>query len=374
MRRLSTRLLLSHLLVAVVGGLVAYALVRVIAPQMYDHSVQMMMSADMGGGMRLRAAAVSATNNALVIGVLAGVATAAVAGAWSARRILVPLVQIRAATRRLAEGHYDRPVPVPPDAELADLVTDVNALARRLAETEGRRQELLGEVAHEMRTPLTVLEGYVEGMIDGVFPANGQTLGELGPELARLRRLSEDLSALSKAEERGFELRMRRVDLGALAVRAVERLRPQFVDADVTLRASAGDTPAEVIGDADRLTQVLMNLLGNALAATPPGGSVEVTVKSAGEAVRVEVRDTGEGIDAPHLDRIFERFYRVRGSHSPDEGRHRGSGIGLTIARAIARAHRGDLTASSAGAGQGSAFVVELPEAPPAGPTSVDAT
>ncbi|WP_246169238.1 sensor histidine kinase [Actinotalea subterranea] len=351
----------------------AYALVRVIAPQMYDHSVQMMMSADMGGGMRLRAAAVSATNNALVIGVLAGVATAAVAGAWSARRILVPLVQIRAATRRLAEGHYDRPVAVPPDAELADLVTDVNALARRLAETEARRQELLGEVAHEMRTPLTVLEGYVEGMIDGVFPASGQTLGELGPELARLRRLSEDLSALSKAEERGFELRMRRVDLGALAVRAVERLRPQFVDADVALRASAGVTPAEVIGDADRLTQVLMNLLGNALVATPPGGSVEVTVESAGEAVRVEVRDTGEGIDAPHLDRIFERFYRVRGSRPVEEGRHHGSGIGLTIARAIARAHRGDLTASSAGAGQGSTFVVELPEAPPAGPTSVDA-
>lgn len=362
MRRLSTRLLFSHTLVAVVGGVVAYALVRFLAPQMYDQSVQMMMDGAMSDGMRLRGAAVSATNNAVLIGVLAGVVTAVIAGAWSARRILVPLDEIRVATRRLADGHYDEPIVIPPDAELAAVATDVNTLARRLAETEARRSELLGEVAHEMRTPLTVLEGYVEGLIDGVFVPDEKTLSDLGPELARLRRLSEDLSALSRAQERGFELRLQSVDLAGLVERTAERLRPQFTDAGVRLDLDVGAEPLSVNGDPDRLAQVLTNLLGNALAATAPGGAVMVAVRVVAKAAQVRVTDTGVGIDAADLSRIFERFYRVR-TPSPTAnggGRH-GSGIGLTIARGIARANGGDLTADSPGRGKGSTFVLELP-------------
>lgn len=362
MRRLSTRLLVSHALVAVVGGMVAYGLVRLLGPPMYDQSVQMMMDGAMSGAMMLRGAAVSATNNAVLVGVLAGAVTAVLAGAWSARRILVPLDEIRVATRRLAEGHYDEPIAIPPDAELAAVAADVNTLAQRLSQTEARRSELLGEVAHEMRTPLTVLEGYVEGLIDGVFTPDERTLGDLGPELARLRRLSEDLSALSRAQERGFELRHGSVDLADLVERTAERLRPQFDDAGVRLELDARATRPVISGDGDRLAQVLTNLLGNALAATPSGGAVIVTVQATATSAQVSVTDTGVGIDAADLAPIFERFYRVRAPSSPaQDGRRRGSGIGLTIARGIARAHGGDVTARSPGRGRGATFVLDLP-------------
>ena len=363
MRRLSTRLLVSHALVALVGGVVAYAVVRVLAPQMYDQSVQMMMGGAMSSGMRLRGAAVSATSNALLIGVLAGAVTAVLAGAWSARRILAPLDEIRVATRRLAAGHYDEPISTPPDTELAAVVADVNTLARRLAETEARRSELLGEVAHEMRTPLTVLEGYLEGLIDGVFQADEETLSDLAPELARLRRLSEDLSALSRAQERGFDLRLQPVDLHGLLARTAERLRPQFRDAGVSLHVAAGPAQSHATADPDRIGQVLTNLLGNALAATPPGGTVAVALRSGGPTVQISVSDTGVGIDSADLSRIFERFYRVRvpASEVVRKGGRHGSGIGLTIAQGIARAHGGDLIAASPGRGLGSTFVLELP-------------
>ena len=199
MNRLSTRLLLSHGVVAVVGGVVAYALVRLLVPRLYDmraHSMDQMRR-----GLLARAFAVETVNAALVIGVLAGVVTAVLAGAWSARRVMRPLDAVRAATHRLAEGHYTEQVELPDELELAAVAADVNALARRLAETEARRSRLLGEVAHEMRTPLTVLDGYVEGLIDGVFTPDPETLTALGSELRRLRRLAEDLGSLSRADE-----------------------------------------------------------------------------------------------------------------------------------------------------------------------------
>ena len=355
MNRLSTRLLLSHGVVAVVGGVVAYALVRLLVPRLYDMRAHSM--GQMRGGLLARALVVETVNAALVIGVLAGVVTAVLAGAWSARRVMRPLDAVRAATHRLAEGHYAEQVELPEEPELAAVAADVNALARRLAETEARRSRLLGEVAHEMRTPLTVLDGYVEGLIDGVFTPDPETLTALGSELRRLRRLAEDLGSLSRAEERGFELAMAPVDLADVARGVAERLRPQFDDAGVALAVVAPDGGLWVHGDPDRLAQVMTNLLGNSLTATP-SGQVRVVAERSGDDAVVSVVDTGVGLDPAELTRVFERFYRAPGTGA---GTRRGTGIGLTIARGIVEAHGGRIEAASAGRGRGTTVTVRLP-------------
>ena len=239
---------------------------------------------------------------------------------------------------------------------MAALATDVNILARTLADTETRRTRLLGEVAHELRTPLTALDGYVEGMIDGVFTPSPEIFASLSEELRRLHRLADDLSSLSRAQEQGLDLHPVEADLADIASRAAARLAPQFHDAHVTLTVNAG-TVLPVHVDPDRITQVLTNLLGNALLATPPGGAVTITARPTAAGGEVVVTDTGVGLSGQDVERVFERFYRAPGQPR----RSAGSGIGLTIARGIARGHGGDVTASSPGPGHGAAFTLVLP-------------
>ena len=358
--RLSVRLFISYSAVAVVGAIVAYATVRLLAPHLFDNRMAMMggagsmMTGTTSSGVH--SAFVSAVNTALLVGVLGSVAAAAVVAALVTRRLLGPLNAVRIATRQIAAGRYEARAPMPSEPELAELAADVNSLAEALAATETRRTRLLGEVAHEMRTPLTSLDGYVEGMIDGVFAADAATLESVSAELRRLRRLADDLSSLSRTEEQRLDLHLVEVDLADLARRAAVRLGPQFADAGVSLDVNA---PIAVLVrvDPDRFTQVLTNLLGNALAATGAGGTVTVTAAASGNHGEVVVSDTGAGIAADNLDRVFERFYRI-----PGQARHStGSGIGLTIARGIARAHGGDVTAASAGLGQGARFTLTVP-------------
>lgn len=356
MKRLSVRLLASHGIVALVGAAVAYAVVRLLTPRLYDR--HMGGHGRLGSGTPVREAAVDALSTALLIGVLGGIVTAVAVGAFATARILRPLQDVRRATRQMAAGRYDLPVPLPREEELAGVAADVNELAARLAETESRRVRLLGEVAHEMRTPLTVLDGYVEGMVDGLFSATPETLADCAAEVRRLRRLSDDLSALSRAEEGRFDLDMHDLDLGEVAVRAATRLQPQFEDAGVRLGVTTqGALP--VHGDPDRLAQVVTNLLGNALVAVGAGGHVDVTAADRAGRATVIVRDDGVGLSTADLDRVFERFYRV--PHADGGRRPAGTGIGLTIAQGIARAHGGEVSAASPGPGQGATFTLSVP-------------
>jgi histidine kinase len=180
---------------------------------MMDDSGAGMMTSDTSSSVH--SAFNSALNTALFVGVLASVAAAAVVATVVTRRLLRPLEAVRAATKQIAAGCYD--VPLPTEPELAELATDVNLLARALAETETRRTQLLGEVAHEMRTPLTSLDGYLEGMIDGVFAADRDTLASLSAELHRLHRLADDLSSLSRTEEQRLDLHLA-VEVGPVAL------------------------------------------------------------------------------------------------------------------------------------------------------------
>jgi histidine kinase len=174
-----------------------------------------------------------------------------------------------------------------------------------------------------------------------------------------LRRLADDLSELSRAEEGRLDLRLERVDLADVAANAAERLRPQFDDAGINLAVIRGAEPLFVLGDPDRLGQVVTNFVGNALAATPRGGSVRVESHPAGADAFVTVTDTGVGLTREDLAHVFERFYRV--SLARAERAHAGSGIGLTIALGIAVAHGGDVTATSPGLGRGASFALRVP-------------
>ncbi len=367
MNRLTVRLVVSHLLVALLGGAATFVVVRLLTPAILE---QMGMNGGgpmtgAGGQGSLRTQVSDAVTQALWVGLAVGVLAAAGVGVFAAGRLVRPLRRLSQTTRQIAAGRYDVRVERPDEAELAELADDVNTLGATLADTEARRTRLLGELAHEMRTPLTVIDGHVEGMIDGVLPADPVELGKVSDEVRRLRRLSDDLSALSRAEEGRLALALRPVDLSAVVTAAAERLRPQAEDAGLRLTVTTPGGPVEVVADADRIAQVVTNLVGNAVRATPGSGSVDVVVAGDHRGATVTVTDTGEGLAPEDAERVFERFYRVVGRRGEHE--RAGSGIGLTIARGIVRAHGGEVAATSPGRGGGATFTVRLPAPPVAG-------
>jgi signal transduction histidine kinase len=219
---------------------------------------------------------------------------------------------------------------------------------------------LIGDVAHELRTPLATMEGYTEGLLDGVVEPSVATWALLHDEVGRLRRLVQDLQDLSRAEAHQLPLQPRPTPPGALVKQAVERLAPQYAAQQVTLTTAVPADLPSVAADPDRILQVLINLLGNALRYTPAGGTVRVNAARQGPDILFQVADTGIGIAPEHLPHLFERFYRVDKARSRALG---GSGIGLTIAEALVTAHGGHIWADSPGLGHGATFSFTLPVA-----------
>ncbi len=302
---------------------------------------------------------------ALAIATIAAVVTALAASWLLAQRLTRPIRTLGDAAERIGRGGYQARVPVPPsDDELAALGRAFNQMAAALESTERRRQALLADLAHELRTPLATLEAYVEGLADGVVAADEETWTVLQAELVRLRRLTEDLTAVSRAEEHQLDLRPSPVDPAALVTRATQAAEPAYAAKDVALQASVDHGLPPVGVDPDRIGEVLANLLGNALRHTPPGGLVEITAQGRGDELELSVTDTGEGIPPELLERVFERFFRVDPARTRNSGG--GSGLGLTISRAIVEAHGGRVWADSAGHGRGARFVVRLPTIPTA--------
>ena len=355
LRRLDVRLFGSYALVVIVVVLALVLTFAFRAPTLFADRIR---SAGESGSTEAEShqAFASTLWSTLPIALVVSAIAAALVTAFVARQILHPIAAVRRATERLAAGRYDERVEEPAALELAALAGDVNRLADALQHTEARRSRLIGEVAHEMRTPLTAINGYVEGILDGVFDPSEEILTSIGEETTRLQRLATDLATLSRAEEGALELRIGAVDLHELTELATTRLQPQYDDKGVELELAKGPA-VPVRGDHDRIIQVLTNLLGNALVYTPAGGRVAVRAASDGKTASVEVSDTGVGIAAADLPLVFERFFRVPGLERPPGG----SGIGLTVAAGIARAHHGDIRVSSDGLGEGATFTLELP-------------
>ena len=294
----------------------------------------------------------------LGVGIAAALVTAAVASVFLSARIVRPVHALAAAAGRVSSGDYDARVEVDDgNDELTVLARSFNDMASSLASTEQRRRRLLSDVAHELRTPLATIDAYLEGISDGVVAPDGETWAILRHESARLNRLSEDIARVSRAEERQLELHLERVRPQQLVAAATNAAAPAFAAKGVQLQPEGSVTP-DVAVDRDRIGEILANLLENALRHTPAGGRVTLSARTDGDNALITIADTGEGLGADEVERIFERFYRVDPSRSRDRG---GSGIGLTISRALAEAHGGTLSAESEGPGHGSRFLLRLP-------------
>ncbi len=357
--RLHWRLLAGNLVVAAAGAITVAIAVGLAAPVAFEHTMDGQgATAGMGTMMSssVTAAFGDAVGSALVLGIgaaaLIAVMVAAVVATWLAR----PISSLADASREVAGGDYAQRVPVG-SGELGDLAASFNDMAASLDATERRRHELIGDVAHELRTPIASLRGYVEGLEEGVFTPGPDAWRVLGDQASRLARLVDDLSDLWRAEAREMALVPEDLDGQTLIADAVQRHRPAAGERSIALVAEA-DEPVRLRGDPARVAQVIDNLVGNAIRYTPEHGSVRVRLEPRGDLASVSVSDTGPGLTQDQLAQVFERFYRVDPSRSRDVG---GSGLGLAIAKALAQAMGGRTWATSPGAGQGSTFYLELP-------------
>lgn len=290
---------------------------------------------------------------AQLLGALAAALIALVFAVVVARRITRPLAALAGATEALRRGERGARAFVAGDDEVGDLGRGFNAMADALEREDKLRRQLLGDVAHELRTPLTNIQGHLEALRDGVLPAEPATFASLHDEASRLGRLVADLESLARAEAAGLSLERAPCDLAAVARDVAAELDDRFRAKGVSLDLALA--PAEVLGDADRLAQIARNLLSNALKYTPAGGHVRLATARDQHRAMLEVTDDGPGIAKDDLAHVFDRFWR--GANTAGVS---GSGIGLTVARELARAHGGDITARSQ-TGRGSTFTLDLP-------------
>lgn len=295
---------------------------------------------------------------ALAYAVSALVVAALLVSWFLSRRIVAPVQNLTDVSLSIANGNYSERVQVTGSDEIAKLATRFNHMASQLEEVESMRRQLIGDVTHELRTPLTSIKGYMEGLVDGVLPANVETFDQIHREADRLSRLVDDLQELSRVESKAYSLDIRSVSVSSLVQTTLKRLSPQATAKRITLRSNLPVDLQPVLADEDRITQVLVNLAANAIQYTPEGGEVTISASRHINEVYISVKDTGIGIPPEHLANIFTRFYRVDKSRSRNAGG--GSGIGLTIAKHIIDAHGGRIWAESNGEGKGSTFTFSL--------------
>ncbi|MBE2198945.1 MAG: HAMP domain-containing protein [Anaerolinea sp.] len=298
-------------------------------------------------------------NRAIFLSLLAAGGLALIFGGLIVWRVIRPLRQLTTAAQGITAGDLAQRVDISPGDELGDLALAFNQMTERLARAETLRRQMTADIAHELRTPLSVIQGNIEALQDGVFPLTIAALDPILDKTGLLSRLVEDLRQITLAETGQLLLDRQPTDLRALAIQSREAFQSAAVARSITLKM---DTPPHlplIKADRQRVQQVLMNLLSNALRYTPDGGTITIRLAVADEQVQVTVQDQGPGIPSEALPNIFERFYRV------EQGRTRatdgsGSGLGLAVARSIVETHGGQIGVESI-PGQGSTFWFTLP-------------
>jgi len=269
------------------------------------------------------------------------------------RRAATPVSEFMEGVERVADGDFAARVAERGPRDARAMARAFNAMAARLQDNESQRRGLLADVTHELRTPLTVIQGNLEGLLDGVYPADPAHLSPILEETQVLSRLIDDLRTLSLAESGTLALHREPTDLGVLAGETAAAFRPQAEAAGVTLSLNISDDLPLLAVDPVRLSEVLHNLVANALRYTPSGGTVAISGRPAEDGGAVlEVRDTGAGIAPEALPHVFDRFYKSADS--------RGSGLGLAIAKNLVSAHGGQLSVASE-LGRGTTMTVTLP-------------
>jgi signal transduction histidine kinase len=383
--RLGAKLFLANLMVILIGLIVLTITIQITIPAAFNRHMgmtlapgahlprtqvpgsagmdpSMMNGMGMGQGQgfgrtlfeNFRASMFESLGYAVTVSVLA----ALLVSLFLSRRIVAPVRTLTSASQHIAEGHYAERVQVNGSDEIAQLATRFNQMATQLEQVESMRRQLIGDVTHELRTPLTSIKGYMEGLIDGVLPSTPETFNQIHREADRLSRLVDDLQELSRVEAKAYSLDIRSVAVSHLVQTTVKRLSPQATAKHITLHLSLPADLPPIQADEDRITQVLINLVANAIQYTPEGGDVTISAAHRADEVHISVKDTGVGIPPEHLANLFTRFYRVDKSRSRNAGG--GSGIGLTVARHLVEAHGGRIWADSKGDGQGSTFTFSL--------------
>jgi two-component system sensor histidine kinase BaeS len=357
------RLLLAQSMVIVAGAVTSWFVALVVGPPLFrEHLHRAGVPTLSDEQFHAEQAYRSATAISLAVAIGAA-ALAALAVTWYlSRRLQRSVTAVSSAATAVATGHYDIRVPPPHLGEDFNALADAfNQMATRLESVETTRRQLLGDLAHELRTPVSVLEAYMEALEDGVEALDAETITMLRDQTRRLARFSDDVSALSHAEESRTSIRPTWVTADTLISAALAAAAERYTGKAVALTAHVPPNLPRLRADPERLGQVLGNLLDNALHHTPPQGQVSVSVESRGALVAIMVSDTGDGVSAEHLPHLFERFYRVDAARDREHG---GAGIGLAIAKALVEAHRGTITASSSGPGTGTTFTITLPTRP----------
>ena len=365
---LSGKFLLSYLLIVLVGVATLLVVTFALAPTLFQAQLVPILQTHPEAMttteaiQRILGDFLGTLFIALAVAAIVATVTSLATSLFVARRITVPLRQMTQVSQRISAGNYAERIviaPVHATDELGQLASSINTLAVALEQTERRRLEVIGNVAHELRTPIATLEGYLEGLLDGVIEPTPRTWAMLHTEAGRLRRLVDDLQELSRAEARQIPLSLQPVAPQRLVQNALEPLEGQFAEKGLELQIHVPEDLPQVMADPTRAVQILTNVLVNALRYTPAPGKVAVAVSREEAMVAFRINDTGVGLSPEQIAHIFERFYRVDKSRSRTLG---GSGIGLTIAQSLAQAMGGEIRVESAGLGQGSSFTLTLPQ------------
>lgn len=297
----------------------------------------------------------------LVQAAMAGALAAFVLSLAVSRTIAGPLQQIAGAARAIARGEHDQRVSLNGPPEMQDVATAFNQMSSEVQATQQAQKDFLVNVSHDLRTPLTSIQGYSQAIIDGAAQDAVAAARVVHEEAGRLNRMVTGISDLARLQDPRLTPALEALDIGGIIDGVVKRLAVVADEQQVSLEQRCDALPT-LRGDGDRLAQVLTNLLDNAIRFTPAGGVVRVSASQRDGGVEIRVQDNGAGIPSEDLPRIFERFFQVDKARGP----RRGSGLGLAIAREIVQAHGGQIHAHSEGSGKGSTFTVRLPLAGPA--------
>lgn len=361
-RGLMARVFAANLVVVAVAAVGALLAGSALSPILLDRHMGMMGSTvDQMPGMSAMTADLEAAYRTALsqsLGWAAVVATAAAAGvAWVVTlRLLAPLRALQAASTAMAAGRRGARLDEDAPGELGDVAAAFNGMAEAIERGESERRRLVADLAHELRTPLSNLRGYVEALEDGVFELDDATRAALGRQVERLERLVADLATLHDVEAGQVVLEVAPTDVAALASAGVAAVQARFADKGVALTCTAPPGGAWALADPVRVGQVLENLLANALRHTPVGGTVAVAVHATADGVCVKVHDTGPGVPLHDREAVFRRLYRG----DPARGATAGSGVGLTIAKALVERQGGAIGVGTAPGG-GAAFWFTLP-------------
>ncbi len=288
-----------------------------------------------------------------ILGTLAGIITS--------HNLLTPLNELAEAAQAIGSRDLSQRLDIKGTVEIQEVTRAFNSMAAELEKQEQIRRNLLADVAHELRTPITVIQGNMRAILDGVYEMDQVELARLYDQTRQLSRLVDDLHELAQVEANLLQLETQDVNLIELVNNLVLMYQPLLEEDQVQINLDLPDAAPIIQGDQARLTQCVSNLLNNACRYTPSGGEISVSLEQANGWIQLSVKDTGIGIPPEHLPHIFERFYRVDPARNRATG---GTGLGLAITKALVEAHQGEITAVSAGEERGSDFIIKLPVAP----------